>query len=156
MKRCKSVEFLSVFKMAISLHKRKAHLFATFCNSSVWTVHSNIYHRIHSYIKQPVSQLGFNTAPSWKSSLWPGCGKWNEQHNAVISVVSSATLAQRGLCLTSETMRSLKCSEMSKINSVTATEVVWRSSRSRSIWSVGSNKICKKPIFRFAISFKKQ
>jgi len=38
------------------------------------------------------------------------------EHNAATSVVSSTILAQHGLCLTSETLRSLKCSEMIKIN----------------------------------------
>ena len=64
------------------LHKRKAPLVKTF-----WAVHWNIYRSIQSYIEQPISLLGFNTAQSWKSSLRPGCDKWNWQHNTAILVV---------------------------------------------------------------------
>jgi len=46
-----------------------------------------------SYIKQPVSLFGFDKAKIWKSLLWPGCDKWNEQYIAAILVVSSTILA---------------------------------------------------------------
>ena len=46
--------------------------------------------------------------------LWPGCRKWTGQYIVAILVVSSTILAQHGLCLTSETMRLIKCSEISK------------------------------------------
>jgi len=94
-----------------SLHKRKSPLLKTF-----WTAHRNIYESIQNCIKELVSLLDFNMKQSWKSLLWPGCGKWNGQHIAAILVVSSTILAQHGLCLTSETMWLLKCSEISKIN----------------------------------------
>jgi len=121
-----------------------------------WAIHWNIYESIQSYIKQPVSVLGFNTAQSWKSLLWSSCGKWNGQHIAGILVVSSTTPAQHGLCWTSETMLSLKCSEMSKISSVTTTERLWWRSQSRSLWPMWSTIVCKEDIFRFAISSKTQ
>jgi len=139
--------FCQFLECQAPLHKRKAPLLKTF-----WTVHWNINESIQSYIKQPVSLLGFNTAQSWKSLLWPSCGKWNGQHIAAILVASSTILAQHGLCLTSETMRLHKCSEISKINSVTATELLWWRSQSRSIWPMRSIKVCKEAIFRFAIS----
>jgi len=133
------------------LHKRKTPTLKTF-----WTVHWNIYESIQSYIEQPVSLLGFNTAQSWKSLLWPGCGNWNGQYIAEILVVSTI-LAHHGLYLTSETMRLLKCSEISKINSVTATELLWWRSQSRSLRPMWSIKVCKEAIFRSAISsFKTQ
>ena len=91
------------------LHKRKAPLLKTF-----WTIHWKIHESIQSYIKQLVSLLGFNMAQSWKSLLWPNCGKWSGQHIAAILVVSSTILAQHGLCLTSETMQFIKYSEISK------------------------------------------
>ena len=53
-----------------------------------------------------------------QASLWQV--EWNGQHNAAIWL-SRRPLAQHGLCFTSETMQLLKCFEMSKINSVTAT-----------------------------------
>ena len=134
------------------LLKRKARPLQTFR-----TVHWNIYQSIQSYIKQPVSLLGFNTEQSWKSLLWPGCGKWNGQHNAAMLVASSTMLTQHGLCLTSETMRLLKYSEISKINSVTATNLEWRRWRSRSLWPMRSIKVFKEAIFRFTVfSFKTQ
>jgi len=145
------VEFLSTFRIQAPLHKRKAPLLKTF-----WTVH-NIYGSIQSHIKQPVSLIGFNTAQGWKSFLWLGCGKWNGQYIAAILVVSSTILARHRLYLTSETMRLLKCSEISKINSVTATELLWWRSQSRSLWPMWSIKVCKEAIFWSAISsFKTQ
>ena len=108
--------FCQFLEFQAPLHKRKSPLLKTF-----WTVHWNIYESIQSYIKQPVLLLGLNTAQSWKSLVWPGCGKWNEQHIAAILVVLSTILTQHGLCLTSGTVRLLKCSEISKINSVTVT-----------------------------------
>jgi len=98
------------------LHKRKAPLLKTF-----WTVCWNINKSIQSCIKQQVSLHGFNMAQIWKSLFWPGCGKWDGQHIAAILVVLSAILAQHRLCSTSETMRFLKCSKISKINLITAT-----------------------------------
>ena len=86
------------------LHKRKALLLKTFSN-----VHWNIYQSIQSYIKQPVSLTQHRVEN-------PRSGQWNEQRNAAILVGSSTILAQHGLCLTSETVRLLKCFEMSKIN----------------------------------------
>jgi len=115
----KSVEFCQFSECQAQLYKREAPLLKTF-----WTVHWNIYESIQSYIKQPVSLHGFNTAQSWKSLLWPSCGKCNGQHIAAILVVSSTILVQHGLCLTSETMRLHKCSKMSKINSVTAAKLL--------------------------------
>jgi len=129
------------------LYKRKASLLKTF-----WSVHWNIYESIQSYIKQLVSLLDFNTEQSWKSLLWPGYNKWNGQNIAAILVVSSTIPAQHRLCLTSETMRLLKCSEISKINSIAATELLWWRSQSRSLWPMRSIKVCKQAIFRFAIS----
>jgi len=40
--------------------------------------HLSKYSELH---QAPVSLLDFNTAQSWKSSLRPGCGKWNGQRN---------------------------------------------------------------------------
>ena len=123
-----------------------------------FTLYWNIYQSIQSYIKQPVSLLGYNMAQSWKYLLWPGCGKWNGQHNAAILVDSSTVLAQHGLCLTPETIRLLKCSEMSKINYIGychktgMAEVV-----KPSLWLIQSTKLCKEAIFWLAISsFKTQ
>jgi len=116
-------------------------------DDSVWTVHWNIHQSIQSSIKQSVSLLGFNTAQSWKSSLWPGCVRWNGQRSAAKLIVTSTILSQHGLCLTSETMRLLKCSEISKINSFTATELVWRRSPCRTLWSMRHTKVCKELFF---------
>ena len=65
--------FCQTWEFQAPLHIRSAPLLQTF-----WTVHWNIYESIQSYVKQPISLFGFNTAQSWKSLLWPGCGKWNE------------------------------------------------------------------------------
>ena len=133
MKYYKSVEFCQFSECHALLHKRKAPLLKTY-----WTIHWNIYESVQSFIIQPVSLLGFNMAQSWKSLLWPGCGKWNGQHIAAILVVSLTILAHHGLCLTLETMQLLKCSEISKINSVAITELLWWRLQSRSLWPMQS------------------
>ena len=112
------------------LHKRGAAMFKTFC-----TVHWNIYESIQGYIKQPVSLLGFNMAQSWKSLLWSGCGKWNAHCSNIGCLVDQHC-----------------CSEISKINSVTATEILWWRSQRRSLWPMRSIKFGKEAIFQFAIS----
>ena len=104
----KSVEFLSIFRMSSPATQTQSPSIEDFLDRLL--KHENI----QSYIKWPVSLLGFNTAQRWKSLLWPGCGKWNGQHIAAILAVSSTILAQHDLCLTSETMRLLKCFEISK------------------------------------------
>jgi len=149
MKYYKSVEFCQFSECQAPQHRRKSSRLKTF-----WIIHWNIYEIYESILsyKQPVSLLGFNTAQSWKSLIWPSCGKWNGQCIAAILVVLSTILAQHGLCLTSETMRLLKCSEMNKINSVTATEQLWRRLQSRSLWPMRSTKVSKEAIFWFAIS----
>ena len=113
MKHYRSVEVLSIFIMSTPLPYVKSLYWRLSGDGSVWTVNWNIYRSIQSYIMQPVSLLGFNTVHSWKSSLWSDCGKCDGQRNAAILVVSSTVLAQHKLCLTSETMRLLKWSEMS-------------------------------------------
>jgi len=145
MKHYKSVEFLSIFRMSSLPAQMQSPHWRLSGEDSVWTVHWSINKSIQSYIKQPVSLLGFNTAQSWISSLWPGCGKWNGQRNAAILVVSSTT--QHGLCLTSDTTRLFICSEMSKINSITATKLAWRRSRSRSLWSKRSKRFARRLFF---------
>ena len=117
------VNFQNVKPRSTNVKPLDWRLSGPFVKTFTWE-HSDLhlYESIQIYIKQPVSLLGFNTAQSWKSLLWSSCGKWNEQHIAGILVVSSTILAQHGLCLTSETMLLLKCSEMSKTNSVTTTE----------------------------------
>ena len=89
MKYYKSVEFVNFENFKPRCTKIKPLFLKTFS-----TVHWNYFESIQSYIKQPVSLLGFNTAQSWKSLLWPGCGKWNGQHIVAILVVSSTILAQ--------------------------------------------------------------
>jgi len=142
MKYYKSVQFCQFSESQAPQHKRKSPRLKTF-----WTIHRNIYENIQSYIKEMVSLFGFNTAQIWKSLRWPSCGKWNGQHIAAILVVSSTILAQHGLWLTTETMRSLRCSEMSKINSDTATEWLWLRPQSRSLWQMRSTKVCKEAFF---------
>ena len=149
MKYYKTVEFCQFAECQAPQHKCKASRLKTF-----WTIHWNIYETIQSYFKQPVSLLGFKTAQSCKSLLWPGCSKWNGQHIAAILVVSSTILTQHGFCLTSETMRLLKCSEI-KINSVTAIELLWWKSQSRSFWPTWSIKVCKEAIFDSLSLFSK-
>ena len=138
MKHYKSVEFLSIFRMSSLPAQMQSPHWRLSGEDSVWTVHWSINKSIQSYIKQLVSLLGFNTAQSWKSLLWSSCGKWNEQHIAGILVVSLTILAHHGLCLTLETMRLLKCSEISKINSVAITELLWWRLQSRSLWPMQS------------------
>ena len=112
-----------------------------------WTVYWNIYESIRSYLKQPVSLLGFNTAQSWKSLLWPGCGNWNGQYIAAILVVSSTILAHHGLYLTSETMRLLKCSKVSKINSITDPELLRWGRKVNHYGQCGRSKFTRKLFF---------
>jgi len=111
-----------------------------------------------SYIKQPVSLFGFDKAKIWKSLLWPGCDKWNEQYIAAILVVSSTILAYAAWALLD--IRNNAITQMFRDhqnNSVTAKELLWWRSQSRSLWPIRSIKVCKEAISRFAISsFKTQ
>ena len=158
MKHYKPLEFFTIFGMSSPAWTNVKPLYWRLSgDGSVWTDDWNIYQYIQKYIKQPDSSLGFDTAQRWKSSFWPGCGKWNGQGSAAMMVVSSTILAQHKLCLTSETMRLLKMSPDEQITSVIAIELVWWRSWRQSLLPMRSTKVCKAAIFWFVVSsFKTQ
>ena len=110
----KSVEFCQFSECQALLHKRKAPQLKTFRAD-----HWNISENIQSYIKQPDSLLGFNTAQSWKSllalaRLWQV--EWTANCSNIGCLVDHTSPSWALLVI-----RNNAISEISKINSVTAT-----------------------------------
>jgi len=100
------------------LHKRKAPLLKTF-----WTIHWKIYESIQSYIKQLVSLLGFNMAQSWKSLLWPSCGKWTAHCSNIGCLVDHTSPAWALLDIGNNAIYQIFWDQ--QINSITAIELSW-------------------------------